>query len=171
MLGIINYVKTTRKNLQNLEAPKKTYAVAQSRGRMDLAELAQHMAEHTSPFTVGTISGVLQDLVKCVEHLLADGWIIDLGTLGTLKVVLKSLGVSESEVDEDTGEKPVFSEADIVGVLPKFVPGSGLQNLRDKVQLNQVASLEVQTTLRKKIKSQLVAGTYAPHVKPLVPNS
>ena len=148
-MGILNYSKILRKNLQALDAPEKTYAIAQSRGRLDLSDLAKHMSEHNSPFSAGVTKGVLTDMTTCVAELVCDGWIVDLGSLGTLSLTIKSRGVSESEVDEKTGLKPVFSAADITAVNPKFVPGSDLQNLRKKVTLHEVLTRREQAEAKK----------------------
>ena len=159
-MGIINYVKTLRKNLVNLDAPSKTYAVAQSRGRMDIFQLSAHMAEHNTPFSEGTISGVLRDMVKCSQELLCDGWILDFGNLGVMKVVLESDGVCESVADEDTGEKPVFTDANIKEVTVKFTPGEGLTNLREKVTLHEVLTRKAQQKERKEKAKALADGTW-----------
>lgn len=150
-MGVINYSKILRKNLQALDAPEKTYAVAQSRGRMDTDALAKHMSDHNSPYSRGLIKGVLDDFVDCVRELITDGWIIDLGLVGTFGVKVKSRGVSESEVDEKTGLKPVFSAADITSVFCHFVPGIGLKNLRQSVTLHEVLTREEQ---KKAIKAK-----------------
>ncbi len=146
---MIFYSKMLRRNLQSFDAPMKTYAMAQSRGTMTLRELAEHMAEHNSPFSRGTINGVLEDFAKCVAHLLCDGWIIDMGALGKMYIVVKSRGVVESEIDPKTGEKPVFSAADITSVKPKFAPGEDLQNLRQKVSLHEVLTLREQVAAKR----------------------
>ena len=150
---MINYVRVLRKNLQNLEAPKKTYAVAQSRDEMDIQALAKHMAEHQSPFSQGVIAGVLTDFASHVAELILDGHIINLG-FGTFNVALKSIGVCESEVDEDTGEKPVFTTANITDVKCRFTPGTVLQNLRSRAKLHEVeAKKTVSESLQKKAQA------------------
>lgn len=159
-MGVINYSITARRNLQALDAPAKTYAVAQSRGRMGLAEIAEHMADHTSPFSKGTINGVLTDLVKCSVELLCDGWILDFGELGTMNLLIHSRGVAESVVDEETGQKPVFGPDDILGLKCKFTPGSAMQNLRQKVTLNHVPTIEQAKAIKKEAQDKLVDGTY-----------
>lgn len=159
-MGVINYSLTARVNLQEPQAPEKTYAVVQSRGRMNLMEIAQHMADHTSPFSAGTINGVLTDLVSCSAELLCDGWILDFGALGTLKLTLESRGVCESVVDEETGVKPVFGPDDITAIHAKFNPGGSLQNLRKKVTLNRVPTRKAAAAAKKVQDALLEAGDY-----------
>ena len=51
----------------------KFYARIVSEGTYGVAELAQHMADHNTPYSVGTIKGILADAVVCIQHLLLDG--------------------------------------------------------------------------------------------------
>ena len=156
---MINYVRVLRKNLQNLEAPKKTYAVAQSRDEMDIQALAKHMAEHQSPFSQGVIAGVLTDFASHVAELILDGHIINPG-FGTFNVALKSIGVCESEVDEDTGEKPVFTQANIKAVNCRFTPGPGLRNLIADAQFHEVEARKTLSESLKKKAQAIEAGTW-----------
>lgn len=147
---MINYSKVTRKNLQALDAPEKTYALAQSRDRLDSDGLAAHMASHNTPYSRGVIKGVLDDFVDCVRELILDGYIIDLGSLGTFNVSLKSRGVSESEVDEKTGLKPVFTYMDILDVKCRFTPGKSLLNLKRDAKFHEVVSAKENSLVIKK---------------------
>lgn len=157
---MINYVRVLKKNLQNLEAPKKTFAQAQSRGNMDIDDLSAHMSKHNSIFSRGVIKGVLEDFVDCTRELILDGWIVDLGTLGTFNVVLQSVGVCESEVDEDTGEKPSFTHNNIKAVNCRYTPGPGFRNMISDAQFHEVDSLKtVRESLGKKAKA-LEDGTW-----------
>ena len=157
---MINFIRVLKKNLQNLEAPKKTYATAQSRGRLDIIGLAKHMSSHNSPYSRGVIAGVLEDFVMCVRELILDGWIIDLGTLGTFNISLSSIGVCESEVDEDTGEKPVFTQANIKAVNCRFTPGPGLRNLIEDAQFHEVEARHTLSESLKKKAQAIEAGTW-----------
>ena len=161
-MGQINYTKVTHVNLQNLEQPEKTYAQAQSRMTLDIEQLAAHMAKHNTPFTKGTIKGILTDAVECIRELILDGNIVNLGELGTLNVVLQSNGVCESVVDEITGEKPVFTAADITAVNLRFTPGIAFKNMISEVTFNEVESTKKQAEHLKVKKQALAAGTWDP---------
>ena len=39
----------------------------------DVVKLAKHMAEHETPFSAGTIKGILMDAIKCIRHLCLEG--------------------------------------------------------------------------------------------------
>jgi len=51
----------------------KYYARTVDNPPIGLTELAQHMAEHNTPYSPGCIKGVLTDMVTCIRHLLLDG--------------------------------------------------------------------------------------------------
>lgn len=139
-MGMINYVKVPHVNLQDRDLPDKTYALSQSRGKMNVDELADHMSKHNTPFSKGVIKGILEDFINCTRELITDGWIVDLGGMGTFNVVLKSKGVCESLVDEETGKKPVFSASDITAVNCKYTPGSAFANMIDDCTFHEVVS-------------------------------
>ena len=60
-------------NKQTSEFYKKWYARADYKQTYGIHELAKHMAEHETPFSEGTIKGILTDAVKCIRHLTLDG--------------------------------------------------------------------------------------------------
>lgn len=47
----------------------KWYAYADNESPIDLVGLAKHMSEHNTPFSEGTIIGILRDMVKCIREL------------------------------------------------------------------------------------------------------
>ena len=50
----------------------KAYGTAQVREVLNLDQFCQHVADHNSPFSKGTIKGVLEDAVSCLrEQILA----------------------------------------------------------------------------------------------------
>ena len=63
-------VKYSTAALQNPMRPdedKKFYAVLQTTGTITTDELIEHISEHGSNFSEGTIAGVLRDIVSCVQ--------------------------------------------------------------------------------------------------------
>lgn len=159
-MGKILYVKKVQKNPINRTAPAKTYAQSQARAEMDIDQVAKHMSEHGSSFSRGTISAITKDLVDCVAELIKDGYIIRLGDLGTFNVTLRSKGVCESIVDNLTGEKPVFTAADIKGVNCRFTPGKALSNLIENVEFEETTTLDFKAKALKEKKQQIADGTY-----------
>ncbi len=48
---------------------------------VDLERLAKHMAAHNTPYSAGTVHGVLKDMVACVKVLVLEGKKIKLADL------------------------------------------------------------------------------------------
>ena len=51
----------------------KFYARIISDGTVDVKGLAEHMAKHNTPFSPGTITGILTDAIACIKELALDG--------------------------------------------------------------------------------------------------
>ena len=46
----------------------KYYPRVSYKQTLDIHDMAVHMAEHNTPFSEGTIEGILRDFVKCVSR-------------------------------------------------------------------------------------------------------
>lgn len=55
-------------------------------------ELAAHMAAHNSPFSKGSIKGILTDMVNCIKELALKGHKIKIDDLAIFKLKVKSKG-------------------------------------------------------------------------------
>ena len=52
------------------QAYGKHFARVEYKKTMSIDDMAKHMAEHNTPFSIGTIAGILKDFVACTrEHL------------------------------------------------------------------------------------------------------
>jgi len=59
----------TRNNNETSEAYGKYYPRVSYKQTLNIHDMAKHMAEHNTPFSEGTIEGILRDFVKCTrEH-------------------------------------------------------------------------------------------------------
>ena len=74
------------------------YAKADHEETYDLDALVKHMANHNSPFSEGTISGVLKDMVSCIRELLLDSKKVKLDDLAIFSLSLKSQMVSDKSI-------------------------------------------------------------------------
>lgn len=157
---MIDFVKVLRKNPNNPQSPKKTYAQAQSRQTLSINDIVKHMADHGAPFTPGTIKAVLTDAVSCVQELLLAGNIVNLAELGTFYVSLVSNGICESMIDRQTGLKPVFTASNITDVRVKWRRSKELANLRDRATFQEVATRKSQAADLKEKHEQIADGTY-----------
>ena len=59
----------------------KWYARSVADITLDTDALAEHMSNHNSPYSVGMISGVLKDMIKCIKELVLDGKRVKLNDL------------------------------------------------------------------------------------------
>ena len=59
----------------------KYYARIVSDGTVDVKGLADHMAKHNTPFSTGTITGILTDAIGCIRELALEGRRISLDGL------------------------------------------------------------------------------------------
>lgn len=83
-------------NLAEENAKWLIYAAAQSTETVGLRQIAHHMASHNSPFSEGTIIGLLTDFERCVTEQLKRGARVDLGGLGAFYTTLTSRGAEKS---------------------------------------------------------------------------
>ena len=73
----------------------------------DVPALAKHMAEHNTPFSEGTIRGILTDMVKCIRHLTLDGNTVKIENLAIFKASVESnacsrYGVMKASIGKKT---------------------------------------------------------------------
>lgn len=86
---MLNYKIVKFKN-KNSEYNNMYYAKADYTETVTLDQLVKHMASHNSPFSEGTISGVLKDMVNCIRELLLDSKKVKIDDLAIFSLGLKS---------------------------------------------------------------------------------
>ena len=64
------------------------YARATYDETIDLEALAEHMSNHNTPYSKGTIHGVLKDMVACIRELLLDSKKVKLDDLAIFSIGL-----------------------------------------------------------------------------------
>ena len=96
--GTSKYRKIMRTPQTGENAGKKLwYATAVSDREMSFEDFVTHISEHNSPYSRGTIHGVLMDTLDCLKHLILDGKSVRFSDLG-----LFSIGMtSRSEVSKE----------------------------------------------------------------------
>lgn len=70
-------------------------AVKHEEPMMTLAALAQHMAEHNSPFSKGVIYGILTDMVGCIKEMALQGRKVKIDNLAIFSLKVKTTGVKD----------------------------------------------------------------------------
>lgn len=97
----------------------KYYAKPVSQGTVNLDELAAHISDHGSVYTRDVVVGVMTKMVDCINELLAQGYKVKLGELGTFYNSIRNDG--KKAVSDPTK----FDVAQIAGVNLRFLPFSG----------------------------------------------
>ena len=94
---MIQYYCKQNKNEKSL-THGKWYAYPKAMSTIDLEGLASHMTEHNTPFSKGTIYGVLCDMVKCIKEQLLAGNNVKIDDLAIFSVGIRnSRGGADSE--------------------------------------------------------------------------
>ena len=97
--GTLKYRKVQRTPHAGVNAGKKKwYATAVSDRELSFEDFVTHIAEHNSPYSRGTVHGVVMDMLDCLQECILDGKSVRLSDLG-----LFSIGMSSKA--EDTKEK------------------------------------------------------------------
>ena len=142
---MINFVKTLHKNLQNLEAPMKTYALAQVRQVLTLDDFAAHIASHNSKYGKGDIQCVLSEMVECMREQLLMGNKVCLGDMGSFYLALAS---------EGTNAAALFTAENIKKVNVRWSVGKDFVNLRKDSEFELVPSRKAQSAAVAEAKKQ-----------------
>ena len=119
-------------NPQHANDPKKAYAKLQQTGVVELNELAEHITEHNSVFSKGTIVGILTELGVCMRELILQGYRIVLGTIGSFAPGIKSLGAITAKE---------FTASNISEFKVKFQAGRTFDNLLRDAEFEKTATL------------------------------
>ena len=98
--GTSKYRKIMRTPQTGENAGKKLwYATAVSDRETSFEDFVTHISEHNSPYSRGTIHGVLMDTLDCLKHLILDGKSVRFSDLGLFSIGMTSRGeVSKEKV-------------------------------------------------------------------------
>ena len=72
-----------------------------------LEDLAEHMAQHNTPYSEGVINGVLTDMVTCIRELVLEGKSVKIPNLCIFSVGIQTKGADK--VDDFTAATNVLS--------------------------------------------------------------
>ena len=116
----------TQNNNTHSDAYGKYYPRVSYKQTMGIHEMAVHMAEHNTPFSEGTIEGILRDFVKCVREQTLNGNTVKVDNLAIFKVSVIGNGCAQL-YDDDTGKTISAS----IGTLAKTdKTGPAVQSLK-----------------------------------------
>ncbi len=113
----------------------KAYGTAQIHAKLTFDDFCAHIAEHNSPFSKGTIKGILTDAVACLREQLLAGNSVNMGDLGTYRC---ELACTPAKTTDD------FNADNIKAVNVCWLPGKEFKNLRQDAQFQLVPSRKAQ---------------------------
>ena len=91
--GTLKYRKVERTPQVGKDAGKKKYyATAVQDRTMEFEDFVTHIAEHNSPYSRGTVHGVLMDPLDCLQELILDGKSVRFSDLGLFSLGMSSRG-------------------------------------------------------------------------------
>lgn len=143
-IAIMSSKPGTKKENYN-QVGTKAYGAAQMNEKLSFDQFCKHIADHNSPFSKGTIKGVLTDAVACLREQLLNGNKVNLGDLGDFYVELATTGAKTTDD---------FTANNIKVVNPIWSPGGGLKNLRDEAQFQLVPSRKAQDDAIEVIRNE-----------------
>ena len=145
----IQYSTAMMLNPMKPEEARKAYANLQLTGNVNITELADHITEHNSVFSKGTIVGILTELGVCMRELILQGYKVDLGDIGTFAPSISS----EGAVSLDK-----FSATNIKDMGVNFNPGKAFDNLRRDAEFEKTTTRKAQAAaLAAEIAGQTTA--------------
>ena len=133
-------------NLGKKDAPWLVYAAAQSTETVDTLQIAHHLASHNSPFSEGTIVGLLLDAQKCIVEMLKQGARVDLGMLGAFYTTLTGRGAASPEE---------FTPDLVDRINVRWRPSKEMTTSLQRTPLKEVLNRAYQREVKRREKSQL----------------
>lgn len=136
----IQYSVAMQPNPQKPDEAKKAYANLQLTGIVDINELAEHIADHNTVFSKGTIVGILTELSVCMRELILQGYKIHLGDIGTFAPSISSQGAKT---------KDEFTASNIKEMSINFNIGKAFDNLRRDAEFEKTSTRKAQAAALK----------------------
>ena len=141
----INIKSTKPGTKKDAISETKAYCTAQVNEILNLDTFSAHVANHHSPFSKGTIKGVLSDAVECLREQMLAGNKVKLGDLGEFRVGLSSKGAKTTED---------FNTSYIDRVNVRWTPSLNFKNLRQEATFQLVPSREAQAEAIEVIRNE-----------------
>jgi uncharacterized membrane protein YgcG len=116
----------SQNNNSHSEAYGKYYPRVSYKQTMGIHEMAVHMAEHNTPFSEGTIEGILRDFVKCVREQTLNGNTVKVDDLAIFKVSV--IGNGCTELYDADNDKTITASIGTLGKTDKT--GPAVQSLK-----------------------------------------
>ena len=128
--GTLKYRKVERTPQVGKDAGKKKkyYATAVQDRTMEFEDFVTHIAEHNSPYSRGTVHGVLMDTLDCLQELILDGKSVRFSDLGLFSLGMSSRG-------EETASKVTAQSIEGVHLILRNTKGWSNAELNKKCRI------------------------------------
>ena len=127
--GTLKYRKVSRTPQVGKDAGKKKfYATAVQDRTMEFEDFVTHIAEHNSPYSRGTVHGVLMDTLDCLQELILDGKSVRFSDLGLFSLGMTSRG-------EETAAKVSAQSIEGVHLILRNTKGWSNAELKKKCRI------------------------------------
>ena len=127
--GTLKYRKVERTPQVGKDAGKKKYyATAVQDRTMEFEDFVTHIAEHNSPYSRGTVHGVLMDTLDCLQELILDGKSVRFSDLGLFSLDMSSRG-------EETASKVTAQSIEGVHLILRNTKGWSNAELKKKCRI------------------------------------
>jgi len=128
----------------------KWFARATVNQTIDLDQLAEHMANHNTPYSKGAIYGVLTDMVNCIRELVLEGNAVKIPNLAIFSAGLTTTAADDPNVFSPTKNiKSVHLRARSTGDLTRAVLTAAAK----------VTRADTYDPSRDAVPSEIVTGT------------
>ena len=136
----------SKNNLEGSTAYGKYYPRVSYKQTLNIHDMAKHMAEHNTPFSEGTIEGILRDFVKCTREQTLMGNTIKVDDLAIFKVSV--IGNGCTLLYDAENDKTISASIGTISKTDKT--GAAVQSLKllaqatgeyTRDELNKVAKL------------------------------
>ena len=132
--GTLKYRKVSRTPQVGKDAGKKKfYATAVQDRTMEFEDFVTHISEHNSPYSRGTVHGVLMDTLDCLQELILDGKSVRFADLGLFSIGMTSRG-------EDNAEKVNASSITGVHLIVRNTKNWSTTELRKMCKITALGS-------------------------------
>ena len=101
----------------------KYFARVEYKKTMSIDDMAKHMAEHNTPFSVGTIAGILKDFVACTREQCLNGNTVKIDDLAIFKCSVQGNGLTIREgykINGGLGGLPATKNSDGSSRTPDY---------------------------------------------------
>ena len=136
----------SKNNLEGSAAYGKYYPRVSYKQTLNIHDMAKHMAEHNTPFSEGTIEGILRDFVKCTREQTLMGNTVKVDDLAIFKV--SCIGNGCTLLYDAENDKTISASIGTISKTDKT--GAAVQSLKllaqatgeyTRDELNKVAKL------------------------------